>query len=353
MSQLSARAARRASASRLKRHIGLFAGLVLSFSAIGPTAADGPASSVPHSIAVSDANGFVAVSETITAQGAVIDTFQSGGTTIKVLGSPGSSASFYPTGPTKDQNGGLGVAMSTPGSKTDPMAYSNSGRTVVGDLMAMGVPRADAERLGGLETADGTNPYGPKPGLAQYAPQADLAKATAPSTPRSSLLASPTTIWDTQCITTSAESGKLSGYGCATFYIAHQSGNDWYLATKYVFSAHSTDTSLFPKRLKQIGWKVQWAAGNQVIGWQPTSTTYPASCQWLPYSIMIWGTGYSTNVWVCADSHGPWDLSSLKSGATWIGKENGTDYEAAEGLQDVHSPPSAPTTHSSYAMWVY
>ncbi len=125
---------------------------------LGQTVADTPGGDVAHSIAVVDANGFVAVSETITAEGAVIDTFQSGGTTIKVLGSPGSSASFYPTGPTKDQNGGLGIAMSSPGSKTDPLAYSNSGRTVVGDLMAMGVSRADAERLIGLETADGTNP---------------------------------------------------------------------------------------------------------------------------------------------------------------------------------------------------
>jgi hypothetical protein len=353
MSDLCAPAAERPTASRLRRHAGLIAALLLTFSMLGPAVADTPDGGVAHSIAVVDANGFVAVSETITAEGAVIDTFQSGGTTIKVLGSLGSSASFYPTGPTKDQNGGLGVAITLPGSKTDPLAYSNSGRTVVGDLMAMGVSRADAERLGGLETADGTNPYAAASGFGQSAPNADLAVARAPSVPRSSLLASPTTVWDTQCITASAESGKLYGYGCSTFFIAHQSGTDWYLATKYQFSAHSTDTSLFPKRLKQIGWKVQWASGNQVIGWQPTSTTYPPTCQWLPYSIMIWGTGYSTNQWVCPYSHGLWELSSLKSGATWNGKENGTDWEATEGLQDVHSPPGAPTTHTSYAMWVY
>jgi hypothetical protein len=302
---------------------------------------------------VTDANGFVAVSETITPEGAVIDTFQSGDTTIKVLGSPGSSTSFYPTGATKDQNGGLGVAMSSPGLKNDRVASSNSGGTVVGDLVAMGVPVADAERLVGLQTPDGSNPYSAQGGIAPSGPMADLALAQTPSAAQSRLLASPTSVWDTQCITASAESGKLYGYGCSTFFIAHQSGSDWYLATKYQFSAHSTDTSLFPKRLKQVGWKVQWGSGNQVIGWQPTTTTYPPTCQWLPYSILIWGTGYSTNQWVCPDSHGLWELSSLKSGAVWIGHEVNTDWDAAEGLQDVHSPPGVSATHSSYAMWVY
>lgn len=341
----------------LRRPIGVGAALVLCFSTLGPAAADTPKGGVPISFAVGDANGFVAISETITPQGAVIDTFQSGDTIIKVLGSAGSSVSFYPTGPTKDQRGGLGIAMNTVRSKTaeDAMAYHNSGRSVVGDLVALGVPRADAERLfGGMETADGTNPYLAQKGLAQSAPQALLTSASAPSIPQSPLVASPTTVWDTQCITASAEGGKLYGYGCSTFYIAHQNGTDWWLATKYLFSAHSTDTSLFPKRLKQVGWKVQWASGNQVTSWRPSSTTIiQSTCKTISYGLTIWGTGYNQSTTICPDTHGIWELSSLKSGARWQGIEQGTAWEAAEGLQEVHSPPGVSESHGSYAMWVY
>jgi hypothetical protein len=344
--------------ARFTRPRGMVAAFILSLSAaIGPAAAANPQDGAAHSIAVTDANGFVAVSEVITPQGAIIDTFQSGGTTVKVLGSAGSSVSFYPTGPTDNQNGGLGIAMSTPGSKAkaDPMAYRNSGRTVVGDLVTLGVPRADAERLfGQMETPGGTNPNVAQGGSRQSAPQAILAAVRQPSMQPQAVLASPTTVWDTQCITASAESGKLYGYGCSTFYIAHQDGGNWWLATKYLFSAHSTDTSLFPKRLKKVGWKAQWVSGNQVTKWRPSSTTFiENSCFPIGYNISVYGVGYGISTEICPDKHGIWELSSLKSGALWEGAERGTDWEAAEGLQEVHSPAGAPATHSSYATWTY
>jgi hypothetical protein len=338
---------------RVRRVTAVVASLVLCLSVLGSAIAGNP-NAVPTSISVGLANGFVPVSEVRTAQGAIIDTFQSSAMTIKVLGTPGSSVSFYPMASTADGHGGLGVAMASAASKTSGAAdaYTNSGRSVVEDLVSMGVPRADAERdFGGLETPDGTNPYA---ATAQADAGIVLASANPPPSQPTTVLASPTTPYDDQCITASAENGKLYGYGCSVFYVAHQSGSDWWMATKYLFSAHSTDTSLFPKRLKQVGWKVQWASGNTVTRWKPSNTTIVSgTCVTKSYGLTIWGTGYTESNTLCPDKHGLWELSSLKSGAIWQGAEHDTDWEHTFGVQEVHSPPGAPVSYGSYAMWAY
>jgi hypothetical protein len=146
--------------TRMLRPLGLAGAVLLTLSSLSPVAADAPTPEIAHAIDVVDANGFVAVSETITPQGAVIGTFMSGDTIVKVIGTPGASVSFYPGGSGKQH--ALGLAMTTTRPKTEAEAtrYQDSGRTVVGDLVALGVPREIAEReFGEMETGGAYNPY--------------------------------------------------------------------------------------------------------------------------------------------------------------------------------------------------
>lgn len=141
-------------------------GLLVLVASSPATAADPQAVNV--SIAIARANGFVPVSEFATGQGTVVDTFQSPDATVKALGTAGSVISFFPNQGTpatakSAAHGGLMVEMKPPArpkTLADANAYRDSGRTVVGDLVALGMPRADAERdFGDMETMDGTNPY--------------------------------------------------------------------------------------------------------------------------------------------------------------------------------------------------
>ena len=340
---------------RLFRPTAVLGAFLLVISALAPVVADSPATEVPHAIGVVDANGFVAVSETTTPEGAVVDTFVSGDITVRVIGTRGASISFYPGGPTETQRGSLGVLMNTvrPKTEKDATRYRDSGRTVVGDLIALGVPREQAElNFGDMETMDGTNPY-LQASATQEDADATLASATAPVQKAAAPAASASTPYDTQCITASAEGGKLYGYGCSTFFLVSAVGTDWWFNNKFKFSAHSTDTSLFPKRLKQVGWKIQWSSGNVVYDWEPASTTPIGSCYTVSLSATWKAFSISVSAQICPNSHGPWEVASTKSGARWQGAEHDTDWEAAIGLQAVHNPPGVATSYSSYAMWVY
>lgn len=337
------------------RPLAVAGAMILTLASLGPATADAPTREVPHAINVGDANGFVAVAETTTPEGAVIDTFQSGDMTVKVIGTPGASISFYPGASAEDNTKTLGVLMTTvrPKTEKDATRYRDSGRTVVGDLVALGVPRDVAEReFGDMETMDGTNPYLTD---VDATSTAVLASVVGPSQEtRAPDAATTATPYDTQCITASAAGGLIYGYGCSTFYRVSAVGTDWWFNNKYKFSAHSSDTSFpFPKRLQQVGWKIQWSSDNVVYDWEPFSTMPRGSCATVTLSATWKGIGISIAGTICPDKLEPWELASTKSGARWVGAEAGTAWEAAIGLQAVHNPPGVATSYSSYAMWVY
>lgn len=342
----------------------------------GPASAASPNSARQLSISVAVANGFVPVSETATGQGTVVATFKSPTATVKALGQPGSTISFFPdpsTAATSNSpaHGGLAVEMRQPArpkTTADANAYRDSGRTVVGDLVALGMPRADAEReFGDMETMDGTNPYtaavadtsaAPGGGSPASTPNAVLTSASVPTKSSSNaiLATSTTTPYATECYNASAASGKISGYGCSTYYLISQNGNDWWFNDKFKFSAHSTDTSLFPVRLKQVAWKVSWSTNNVVYDWDPASTHSVGSCATLTMSASsgtVPSVGISISGTVCPNSLGLWTISSRVSGAIWNGAEQGTDYDAAIGVQSVHNPPTAAASYWSnwYLAW--
>lgn len=139
---------------------GAAAAIVLAAVA-APASAASPQSAGRLSMKIGAANGFAGVSERVSARGTVVDTFRSSTTMVRFLGSPGSTVSFFPVRPSRAHSGSLAISMSVarPKSRSDVSRYHDSGRTVVGDLVALGMPRADAIReFGDMETLEGTAP---------------------------------------------------------------------------------------------------------------------------------------------------------------------------------------------------
>jgi hypothetical protein len=292
-------------------------------------------------IGIDEANGFVAVGERVTAQGAVVATFRSETATVAVVGGRGSAVSFHPSPPAPGRPGTLQVSMSAkrPKTATDATAYRDSDRTLIGDLVALGMPREEAERqFGDLATLDG--------GGSAVTSKQLVTVAGAPSAEQTAAAAG--TPYDTQCASINVGGGKITGYGCSTFFLVHQNGSDWWLMTKMKVSAHSSDESWFsPKRLTQLGWRVTWGAGNVLHDWDPYSTQPVGQCVTLTVKSSSPWADVSVQGNVCPNSLGPWAVTTARSGGIWNGMERRTDYEGALATQAVHSPPGAAAAFQS------
>jgi hypothetical protein len=268
-----------------------------------------------------------AADDPITVDGAGIATIRSAGATVRVVATPGSGVSLSSSPSTNGGQRTLSMSMSTRRPKTsrDATAYRDSGRSVVGDLVALGMPRVDAKReFGDLRTMPADN-------------AAQTSMSTAAVTP-----------YDTQCASINVAEGKITGYGCATFFLVHQDGTDWWLTTKMKVSAHSNDQSWFsPKRLTQLGWRASWGSGNILYDWDPYSTRPVGSCLTMTVKSSSPWADVSVQGTVCPDSLGPWAVTTARSGGIWDGRERGTDYEGALATQAVHSPPGVPLTYQS------
>lgn len=141
-----------------------------------PASAAPPAGVPGGAIAVEVANGFETVGEQHRPDGTVLSTFASPTETVRTIAwDEGATISFFPGKATAATDraaahGSLLVASGTerPKDPADVNRLHDSGRTVVGDLVALGMPRADAERIfGDMETMDGSNPYTGAPGAAE------------------------------------------------------------------------------------------------------------------------------------------------------------------------------------------
>ena len=218
----------------------------------------------------------------------------------------------------------------------DATAYRDSGRSVIGDLVALGMPRADAERqFGDLATLEGDAAVVSRQRVSMPGQQVGVQAAA--STP-----------YDTHCASINVADGKITGYGCSTFFLVHQDGDDWWLTTKMKISAHSNDESWFsPKRLTQLGWRASWSAGNVLYDWDPYTTRAIGSCLTLTVKSSSPWADVSVQGTVCPDSLGPWAVTTARSGGIWNGMERGTNYEGALATQAVHSPPGAPLSYQS------
>ena len=263
-----------------------------------------------------------------TVAGSELGTAVRGGAEVRTLARDGSVVAAHHAPPARGQRGSVTVSMKTTRPKTarDASAYRRVGRSVVGDLVALGMSPAEARRQ-----------FGDMESLALNQPRIPTSGGTSTVTP-----------YDTQCAAISVADGKITGYGCATFFLVRQAGTDWWLTSKMKVSAHSSDESWFsPKRLTQLGWRVAWGSGNTLYDWDPYSTRSIGQCVTLTVKSSSPFGDVSVQGNICPESLGPWSVTTARSGGIWNGMERGTDYEGALATQAVHSPPGAPVSYQS------
>jgi hypothetical protein len=312
------------------RLLGAGCAFLLLISTTGAAMAGTPDRQDSLPVTLDLGGGFASAGQRITSDGAAVATLRSADASVVVITGRGSSVSASSVAPTESRPGTLSMSMSTYRPKTgdDATAYRDAGRSLIDDLVALGMPRAEAERdFGDMATLDGDDA-----GIARPA-----AEAPAVVTP-----------YDTQCASINVADGKITGYGCSTFFLVHQDGADWWLTTKMKLSAHSSDESWFsPKRLTQLGWRAAWSSGNVLYDWDPYSTRPVGSCLTMTVKSSSPWADVSVQGTVCPDSLGPWAVTAARSGGIWNGMERGTDYEGALATQAVHSPPGVPLSYQS------
>jgi hypothetical protein len=332
---------------RPSRLVGAGCAFLLAISTIGPAVAMTRDRDAAPPVALVLANGFAAAGQRVTQGGAALATVRSADATVAVVARPGSSLSVASNAPKGNRPGTFTISMSTTRPKTarDATAYRDSGRTVIGDLVALGMPRADAEReFGGMATMDGDAAVVSR----QLITFADAPLGADAEVARRASSTTAVTPYDAQCASINVTEGKITGYGCSTFYLVHQDGDDWWLTTKMKVSAHSSDDSWFsPKRLTQLGWRASWGAGNVLYDWDPYSTRPVGSCLTMTVKSSSPWADVSVQGTVCPDSLGPWTVTTARSGGIWNGMEHGTDYEGALATQAVHSPPGVALAYQS------
>jgi hypothetical protein len=311
---------------------------------------------------------FKGQSEQVHKPGWVIDKFADSSTTVRAFGRAGSSVHFD-AGIEKGKSGSLSFTMDSPPGLKKNAAPEGGSVGAVEALIALGVdPKVALEQFGGLDTLDGSTPDGDvaiaaaalasidNPTAASGAVRATLASSRVTpdqSQNQTNVLVSTTVPYDTQCATVDSVNHLVQGYGCSTTYVVWASGTHWYFENKYKFSAQSTSTSLFPLRLRAVGWRLSWAANNKIYDFDPSSTVDVGQCKTvnvsskgkLPNGIEL---GISISANICPNNYGPWGpLNATQSGAIWNGQEAGTAFEAAIGTQAMDSPSNAAVTHSS------
>jgi hypothetical protein len=326
---------------RRRRMAGAFVGALVVASGLTADALAGPS----NRNGLERGDGVVLTGEEVTTEGAVIDTYASRSGTVKVIGRRGSSVSVVESldPGTGRRTASIRLAVSIPKTGADADAHRRSERSTVGDLVALGMPRDQAIR----EFGDMDAPSAPRGGAQVDGGLVASASATPPRNERAPSI-SGTTPYDTVCASLSYESGKITGYGCSTLYLVAASGGDWWFDSKYKFSAHSSDGSIFrPQRLFEVGWSLSWAANNIVYDWQPETTIKRNDCGTVGFSLFEKGVGVSVAAPICPSKIGPWNLGSTRSGSLWQGIEQGQAYEAAIGVQAVHSPPNAAASYES------
>ncbi len=301
------------------RLVALGTSLLLGFGAAGPASAAAPPS---LSIRIAgDAGGFRPVAETITRHGTVVDTFRGSLGTIQVVGRPGSTISFRVVPPDSRGRGSIRVRLSAGGSKT-----SGAGSSQALNLADLGISPAT---FGAAATP---MPAGGIP-------------------------------WASTCVNINVLGGAVQGSGCNNVYKKHVSGGDWYLSNEYWASAAMTAwQGPLGLHLQGVAFETTWHPGNTIYSVAPTTTQPFGTC--MPWTVTASGTnngitiGGSITGQVCPSTLGPWNLrlasSSPNSGAIWTGNVQGVaNYQGTEGVQLVHSPPSAAASWDDYYLVNY
>jgi hypothetical protein len=290
-------------------------------------------------------DGVVLAREQVTRSDAVIDTYVSRLGMVKVIGRPGSSITMQEAidPATGRRTASLRFSASRPKTKSEADAYRRSGRSTVADLVALGMPYEQAVReFGDMDTLSGS------PSSARIGGRQVASVSATPPRGLPAQAVSATTPYDTLCASVSYDSGKINGYGCSTLYLVAASGGDWWFNNKYKFSVHSSDGSwIRPQRLFEVGWGLSWTTNNVVYDWEPDATVNRNDCGNVRLGLSAKGASITIEAPICPSRISPWNLGPTRSGSLWQGIEKGQDYEAAIGVQAVHSPPNAAASYDS------
>lgn len=322
----------------------LAAGLLVSAL---PAEASSPAAvGSATGISVTGNGGFKLVEQRELGDGRVVATFKSLDGTVSTIGRPGMVVDIQVDSPPvvkgEAPHGSVSMTITSPAIDKSVLGADESrGASAVESLIALGVDPAVAKRdFGSFDSPTGAT-----------APNVTLASMKVPAAPSQPTPAVSSTVpWETQCANLSYVSGKITGRGCSTIYLTAANGTDWWFETKYQVTATSSDTSLFPVRVKGLGWKLTWNdSHNNVYLWEPHTTIYGTSgCNNVTLSAIV-----ITETWgLCPTKEIPWDVAATRSGALWSGVEHDNDPVGVGGVQADENPPAATTTShfSTYSL---
>jgi hypothetical protein len=326
----------------IRRSATLLAAVILVAGTVPGAGAASPAAA-NASVKVSGNGNFHLEREENLRDGRVVGHFRSPEGTVDTIGRPGMNVTINVTDTTSaaepnKRHGSIEISFQSPDvDKSAPGAAESHAPSAVASLIALGVDPAIAKR--DFAAFDSPQP-------SAKAITATLASVRTPSTqPTPTKDVSSTVPWDIQCANLSYASGKITGRGCSSLYLISASGTDYWFQSKYQITASSSDTSLFPVRVKGLGWRLQWAStNNNVYEWEPHTTTYGTdACNSVWFNAEVIGISIA----LCRVKEIPWSVSQVSSGALWSGTEKDTDPVGAGGVQSNHNPPSASTSHSS------
>lgn len=136
------------------------------------------------------------------------------------------------------------------------------------------------------------------------------------------------------------------GRGCDWQQVIQQNGADWYLSDSETYSAHYGCGFWCPS-LRAMNNYTTWSANNQEVQWSPGSSTAVGQCQQTTVGV-AYIASISETFTECPQQFGLFTLSSTQFGVYWWGQSQ--TWEAADGVDVVHSPPGAcscTTLHTS------
>jgi len=310
------------------RVVSVGAALVMAVGAAVPANAGAPPSGA---IAlVGRTPGLVPVGEVATGHGTVVATFRGSLGTVRVAGLPGAAVAIQALPPDARGHGAILIGLSAGASKSHRAGPSQA--AILADL-------------------------GIAPGGASGTATGLTAQASAAPVPAGGIP------WASTCINVNVLGGAIQGAGCNNVYKKHTSGGDWYLSNEYWASASLTTwQGPLGLHLQGVAFETTWHPGNTIYGVAPTTTQPFGACT--PWTVTASGTnngitiGGSITGQICPSTLGPWNLRLAStyptSGALWTGNVQGVaNYQGAEGVQLVHSPPGVEANWDDYYLINY
>lgn len=284
------------------------------------------------------------------ANGVAVSSLAQGSSTVKVAG---DASIISATSDANSATASVALNIDKAGGITTAAAVrAPSGANVVDLAVAMGMPRAAAERQFGSLAASAASKGGPR-GLASAQP-GGVGRA------RPAAIGGGT-YFGQACASLSGDNGHLTSYGCSVVFLDWAVTGDWWLAYETSASAASTINRIWSHPF--TGFQMVTITpnpGNILVKWAPTGVIYPpTNCTTKTWSVTSpqTGIGYSESGTSCADSVAPviqWNPYVIY-GTHWSGVNfRAGFYEGLNYTHLIHSPYGAnPGSFVSLSLWWY